>query len=239
MNFTYNGYVDLIKLLKQNNYKFTDYIEYKKLDKPVIFRHDIDNSLEKALEIAKIENENGVYSTFFVLLSADFYNIFSNKSNALLREIKDYGHRIGLHFDEKRYEINNKEELEQYVNYEKKTLEYVIETSIDAVSMHRPSKWILENDIQFENIINSYSGEFLHQFKYLSDSRMYWREDVLAIIKSEQYNKLHILTHPFWYNCKDGDIKERVSVFINDAYRDRYRQIKDNIKDIDEIIIIK
>lgn len=103
--------------------------------------------------------------------------------------------------------------------------------------MHRPSKWILENDIQFKNIINSYSKEFLHEFKYLSDSRMHWREDVLGIIKAEVYDKLHILTHPFWYSEEKGDIKERISGFIKDANRERYYQMKDNIRDIEEVFL--
>lgn len=236
MDFTYKEYIDLINMLKQNNYKFTNYRDYKNVNRPVIFRHDIDNSIERALEIAKIEKANDVKSTFFVLLSTDFYNVFSKKSNALLREIISNGHRIGLHFDEKRYQINSKEELERYIECEKDIIGGVLDTIIDTVSMHRPSKWILENNIQFDNIINSYSKEFLHQFKYLSDSRMHWREDVLGIIESQEYNKLHILTHPFWYAENKGDIKERVSGFIKEANRDRYYQMKDNIRDIEEIV---
>lgn len=236
MDFTYKWYINLIDLLKKKSYQFTNYIDYKTINKPVIFRHDVDNSIEKALQIAKIENGNDIKSTFFVLLSSNFYNIFSKKSNALLREIKSLGHIIGLHFDEKAYEINSKEELEQYVEYERNVLEGVLEIDIDVVSMHRPSKWILENDIQFENVINSYSKEFLHQFKYLSDSRMHWREDILGIIESQEYDKLHILTHPFWYAEYTGDIKERVSGFIKEANKNRYYQMRENIRNIEEIV---
>lgn len=236
MDFTYKEYINLINLLKRKNYQFTNYNNYKKTNKSVIFRHDIDNSLEKALEIAKLENENDVKSIFFVLLSTDFYNIFSKKSNALLRGIMNYGHKIGLHFDEKRYVIANKEELEQYVEYERNILESVIETSLDAVSMHRPSKWILENDIQFETIVNSYSKEFYNQFKYLSDSRMYWREDILTIIESEQYDKLHILTHPFWYSNKNEKIETKLFDFINVSRLNTFRNLKDNFRDLEEYI---
>lgn len=237
MDFTSKQYVDLIKLLKEKDYIFTNYKEYKKYKRPVIFRHDIDNSLEKALNIAKIEKENNIKSTFFVLLSTDFYNIFSKKSTDILKEIINLGHEIGLHFDEKRYEIRNKEELECYIIYEKDILEKSLGVDVEMVSMHRPSKWILENDIQFKNIINSYSKEFLHEFKYLSDSRMHWREDVLEIIKKEEYDKLHILTHPFWYAQNKGNIKERVKGFIQEANIERYNQMKDNIRDIEDIIM--
>lgn len=102
--------------------------------------------------------------------------------------------------------------------------------------MHRPSKWILENDIQFDNIINSYSKEFIFNFKYLSDSRMHWREDVLNIIENENYDRLHILTHPFWYANRKETINKKIIRFMNDAKMDRYGYLKDNIRDIDEII---
>ena len=239
MDFTFKCYVDLINLLKSKDYNFSDYRDYKNVKKPVIFRHDIDNSLERALVVAKLENSNSIKSTFFVLLSTDFYNIFSKRSNEIIEKILNLGHGIGLHFDEKRYEIKSKEELEYYIEYEKEILGRVLKIPVNVISMHRPSKWILENDIQFENVINSYSKEFLQRFKYLSDSRMYWREDVLRIVESEEYDKLHILTHPFWYAEDNGDIKDKVSEFINDANRERYYQMRDNIKDIEEIVNIK
>lgn len=237
MDFTYGSYIDLINLLKEKGYEFTNYEDYDNFHKSVIFRHDIDNSLERALSIAKIENANGVKSTFFVLLSTDFYNIFSKRSNRILREIIKLGHDIGIHFDEKRYEIDDEDDLVHYVEYEKDILGEVLDIDVKSVSMHRPSKWILENDIQLKNIINSYSKTFLHEFKYLSDSRMHWREDVHAIVNSEEYDKLHILTHPFWYSEEKGDIKERLSEFIKGANRERYYHMKDNIRDIEEIVM--
>lgn len=239
MNFTYDAYIELIKLLKSNSYNFANYKNYKRISRPVIFRHDIDNSLEKALKIARIENENNVKSTYFALLATNFYNIFSKESNEILTEIKKLGHKIGLHFDEKRYVIKDKEDLEKYIEYEKSILEKVIGTKVYSVSMHRPSKWILENDIQFKSIINTYSKIFFNEFKYLSDSRMHWREDVLGIIQSREYDKLNILTHPFWYDEGERDIKERVSKYINNANKERYSYIKDNIRDIEEIMKIE
>lgn len=122
MDFTYRTYVDLINLLKEKGYQFTSYEDYDNFHRAVIFRHDIDNSLERALKIAKLENENNIKSTFFVLLSTDFYNIFSKESNSILKEIISLGHEVGLHFDEKRYEINNEKDLEYYVEYEKNIL---------------------------------------------------------------------------------------------------------------------
>lgn len=236
MNFTYKEYVELINLLKNKNYNFSNYLNCDEYGRAVVFRHDIDNSLEKALEIARIENENKVSSTFFVLLSTNFYNIFSKESNEVLTEILNLGHNIGLHFDEKRYEISSVEDLEYWVEWECNILGAVLKKEIKTVSMHRPSKWILENDIQFKGLVNSYSKKFLSDYKYLSDSRMHWREDVIGIVKSEHYERLHILTHPIWYSEKTEKMDEKLMNFIDCARKDRYYHLKDNIRDIGETI---
>lgn len=102
--------------------------------------------------------------------------------------------------------------------------------------MHRPSKWVLESDLQFEKILNTYSQEFFKNFKYVSDSRMHWREDVMEIIKEENFQRLHILTHPFWYADKDEAMKEKLLHFIKKAEFERYRSLKDNFRDLDEVI---
>lgn len=236
MNFTYDGYLGLINLLKEKNYHFCNYLNYNEHDRSVIFRHDIDNSLSKALKIARLEYENNIASTFFVLLSTDFYNVFSKNPNEILKDIMSLGHQIGLHFDEKRYEICSTKELKYWVKRESDILGCVIDKEIKVVSMHRPSKWLLENDIQFKRIINSYSKKFLSDFKYLSDSRMHWREDVLNIIDKESYDKLHILTHPFWYSNKEESMKKKLIDFINCSKLERYNNIKDNFRNIEEVL---
>ncbi len=65
---------------------------------------------------------------------------------------------------------------------------------------------------------------------------MHWREDVLGIIESEDYSRLHILTHPFWYSSKRETIDEKLMNFINSAKLERYYNLKDNIRDLDKII---
>ncbi len=46
----------------------------------LILRHDVDFSVDRALELAKIENNYGISSTYFFLLHSDFYNIFEKDS---------------------------------------------------------------------------------------------------------------------------------------------------------------
>lgn len=186
--------------------------------------------------MAKLENILGVSAYYFVLLSTDFYNINSEKSLKILKEIRKLGGRIGLHFDEKKYNLKSKEDYIKYVNYELDILSRVLEEKIDVVSMHRPSKDFLEMDLEIPNVINSYQKKFFNDFKYVSDSRMNWRENVEEIIESEKYSQLHILTHPFWYSEKIESMEEKLEQFLKLATKERYESLKENIRDFEQII---
>ena len=69
MQFNYQSYLKLLSLLKENAYSFADYHNWSEKQRCVILRHDIDNSPEKALEMAMLEYSEGVQSTYFVLLT--------------------------------------------------------------------------------------------------------------------------------------------------------------------------
>ncbi len=229
MEFTYSAYTNMIKELKRNNYQFCNYHNESGVEKSVILRHDIDFSLDKALEIAKLENKLQVKSTFFISISTNFYNVFSKLSYEIISQIIELGHDIGLHFDESRYEINTTYELELFIESECKILKSAIRNSVNSVSMHRPSRWILDSKIEFQNCVNSYSNKYFSEYKYVSDSRMNWREDVLDIIKNNNYNKIHILTHPFWYSEGIEDMNYKIMNFLNTNTEKISTQIRENI----------
>ena len=85
MQFTYSWYKNIIELADKQGYSFCDYSNYNKHNQEIILRHDIDMSLRKAVEMAKIENELGVSSTYFVLMLTNFYNIGGKTERHLIR----------------------------------------------------------------------------------------------------------------------------------------------------------
>lgn len=103
MKFTYQAYRGLLSLLREGGYAFRDYHNYADTSRCVVLRHDIDNSLSQAVRLAELEAEEGVRSTWFVLLRTDFYNPASRNGLEKLRRIQSLGHEIGLHFDEASY----------------------------------------------------------------------------------------------------------------------------------------
>lgn len=237
MNFTYEAYVTMLNNLKDNGYHVADYHNYKSHEKVVILRHDVDMSLEKAVEMAYLEKKYGVKSTYYILISSEFYNIYSKRAIMCIKEIMKCGHSIGLHFDEERY--NHSDNLIKCMEKELSILELCIGEQVKSISMHRPSSKTLESDyvIKGGTVVNSYSKEFFSDFKYVSDSRKHWREDAISIIESNEYKRLHILTHPIWYEKETKDMREQLKRFCKQAEKERYDALRDNIRDLEKIFI--
>lgn len=236
MDLTINSYVKLLELLRYYGYQFCTYEDYENYQKSVILRHDVDFSLTKALQMAELEHSMNVKSTYFILVTTNFYNIFSKQSSEIIQRIQSLNHTIGLHFDEKRYNIQSIDQLERLIENEAELLETVTNQPIKVVSMHRPSKFILENDLQFKHLINSYSSTFFKKMKYISDSRLHWREDPYETISSGKYEKLHILTHPFSYSEQFQTMKEKFQRFLYEALYERYDYIDENFTNFPSVI---
>lgn len=238
MEFTYEAYGQLLEQIVKCEYQFANYHNWKQFERCVILRHDIDYDPIKAVKIAEIEKDKGISSTYFVLITSDFYNIYSEKNNTYFQTLMSYGHEIGLHFDETRYEDlrHNVDMLKSKILYEAKRLEDAIQCPVTTVSMHRPSKLILKENLKIPGLINSYGKEFLYDFKYLSDSRKIWREPIKDLIESREYDRFHILTHAFWYSEFREDIRSSVSKFINRAAIDRWNVMQDNITNLADIV---
>ena len=96
--FTFDYYKKTLEKAKKLGYNITCFrdIDLTKA-KIILLRHDVEFSPEKAYEIAKIENELGIKSTFFLRVHSNEYNIFSFKNMYIIDKIIKMGHEIGLH----------------------------------------------------------------------------------------------------------------------------------------------
>jgi hypothetical protein len=237
MEFTYNSYLEFVLALVKNGYKISSYHDCDDNKKAVILRHDVDFDLEKAAFFSEKERKYNITSTYFVLVTSNFYNVFSSEDNRYLLKIVENGSEIGLHFDEAVYQKDDN--LVNHILYESELLSYACGKKISTVSMHRPSKRTLESNLIIPGMINSYSKKFFIEYKYLSDSHMRWRENIDLLLQSSKYPLLQILTHPFWYFDERIDIKTILEKFIESASAKRYSDLKKNFTDLEEIIASK
>lgn len=67
---------------------------------------------------------------------------------------------------------------------------------------------------------------------------MRWREDVGGIIASNEYNKLHILTHPIWYDKNVISKAEKIKKHLENKKKNLYKGIKVIVPKIEAEIAI-
>ena len=65
-------------------------------ERHVLLRHDIDCSLEEAVQLAEFEKHLGVRASYYVMMHSLLYDL---RHSSALREIAAMGHEVGVHFD--------------------------------------------------------------------------------------------------------------------------------------------
>ena len=212
-DFTHEHYANVIQAAKLN-YQFEEYSRaiIAGTNKSILCRHDVDFSVDEAVNLAIIENELGVTATYFVLLHSDYYSVFEQKVKHSFERILGLGHRLALHFDPVYYNIKSQEELEQYLIFEKNILETIFKTEVAVFSFHNPTEEILKFDAwSYGGLINTYAKELKENFAYCSDSNGHWRfKRMFDVISEEIPEKLQILTHPEWWTKEVKSPKEKI-----------------------------
>lgn len=207
--FTYKNYLALLTEINKLNYSIGPLCEFPATGNAVILRHDIDFSIFKALEMAKIENKAGIRATYFVLMTSPFYNALSLENLIALKEIYQLGHEIGLHYDCSLFEGLSQEQMNQRMKLQINTLETMLGIEISSISQHKPATSKIHP--KFLEYRDAYLPQFTKEIAYLSDSRMHFgAPDVLAFFKNNPRSQLVI--HPIWWNEKSED---RKTIFKN------------------------
>jgi len=227
-DFGFKHYQKILNLLKEQDYRFCFFEEEPdKETKRVYLRHDIDYSPEKALELAKIENQNEVVSTFFVRLSCPFYNIFDSKYSKLMGEITSLGHALGLHF-EGGISLNlTKEKIEENVCRQLVLLKHFFNIK-EIVSFHQPPELVLNKE--FIGFISAYEPKFFTTIEYISDSKGRWKHGCICSLLSSCNSKknIHLLTHPIWWGRGEEDLKD-INKYLELYLKERLNYLNESL----------
>lgn len=200
--FTEDGFRAILATLCDRGYVFADY--HNRPDKPhVIWRHDVDFSLQRALWCARAEAEAGAIGTYFINPRCAFYNILEPESLRCIAEIADLGHAIGLHFDAGALGIKewSLPQLETALSREADMFHALCGRRPNSVSWHNPD---LSNLLDFDGehiagLANAYARSLREDYTYCSDSNGYWRFTPMPDVITEGHARMHLLTHPAWW----------------------------------------
>jgi hypothetical protein len=176
----------------------------------VLWRHDVDYSVHRAFALARIEAELGVRATYFLMLHSDLYNLLEPAVHARAREIAALGHWIGLHFDAAFYADGASDAR---VAWEGRVLSEALQLPVRAISLHNPSVSAIEGlDVEeLGGMVHAGARSLLQNYVYISDSNGYWRFERLAdVVAAGVHERLHVLTHPEWWQEHPMSPRERI-----------------------------
>jgi hypothetical protein len=210
--FTEAGYRAFLQSASKN-YSWA-FFGSKPSERHIILRHDVDLSPNRALALARIEQEESARSTFLFMLHSDFYNLLERQVIDKVKTIKQLGHRIGLHFDISFYDgIATLEGLAAKLREERRIIETMCEVECDVFSFHNPDT---NSSLSFRvdeigGMINAYASSIQEQYKYVSDSNGYWRFDNLFdVVSRAEHDRLQVLIHPEWWTPEALSPRRRV-----------------------------
>lgn len=228
--FSRATYVALLKTLEESGYRFSTFSEEAngkhkdKSEKWCLLRHDIDISMDFAVDMARIEHQVGASSTYFVMLRSPMYNLMSRHCSEALMQLVDLGHDIGLHFDagcSRRKGFK----LEDDIKFEIDMLSGLVGKRVSAFSFHQPSEEALRLRVEIPRVINTYHPDHLSGYKYISDSNRVWREINPFELVAQGFEKTQLLIHPIWWMCEERHTFDCWNRAIERNFKSEQRQV--------------
>jgi peptidoglycan/xylan/chitin deacetylase (PgdA/CDA1 family) len=186
----------------------------------------VDFDIKPAYDLAMIENEFNVSSTFFIMTTSFTYNPMHSCNRKMLKEMSDLGFEIGLHFDPWVYGDMNDEELFNKLNMEAEILSSITGKKVKSLSLHNPS---MHGEYPlFKEYKNAYDPRIFSPEKYISDSIMVFRHDIYEFLKKSKDSTIQVLLHPLHYSENEKIYPEIFCDFIHRFINDIDTQFRPN-----------
>ena len=212
IKFDVDGYKELINTFIMQGYNFKFFLD-DFADKNIVYlRHDVDFNISYAYEMAHLDFQMNVRSTFFFLINSEMYNLLEPSNIQLIREVSELGHQIALHVDE-RHVTSHADFLKQMMIF----CQMFPFANRKIISRHRPNllripEWITPD---YEDV---YQEKFFNRIEYASDSRGEWKYGLP--IEREAFKKkqsFQLLIHPIWWINEEETSAEKIAHFLYDC----------------------
>ena len=213
-DFSYRHYNEILAHLRSTHKPLTFKDAYSlkndilKTENYILLRHDVEESLFRALDLAEIDHKNDFRSTFFILLTGK-YNCFSEHNARNIREIINYGHEIGLHYDVTK--LNDSCSLEDQIVQQIKMIEVFFDIDVKSIAPHMPMRNGVVLDI--DGYKNTYNDILFRKTLYITDSSQKWRKDAFNKLLKHK-GGIQLLIHDNTWS-KDSHSIQAISILEN------------------------
>lgn len=208
-------------------------------NKYCVIRHDVEFSIQRALNLAKFENTIGISSTYVFQICNNNYNPFSYKNKEQILEIISLGHDIGVHVHFGNFN-EEKECIENYIIKQAQLLSIALDFPINKFSIHRPMSKYIENVINITGYINMNDDKFFTYTNnydiynlpvlYLADSNHTWKYGHPLEIDFSKINKMQLNCHPFSWTEKGLDNWNNFYILTKEKQLEALNSINEEIK---------
>jgi hypothetical protein len=230
MDYSLESYRLIIERALGAGYRFLPFtLDAAPKAKRIYLRHDVDYSLEMALELARVNAALGVSGTFCVLLRSQIYNLLSSWSLELVEQLHGLGQHIALHATTSKSEVNEIEtELRADFEFARRNIPMMSE----VFCWHNPTSDVLEQTASFERmagLVNAYGTRFTRDMAYFSDSNMrHSVEDFLGYVEGAEHTALQLLFHPFNWVAGGSSMRDVLAGTWQYVIREREEEMRLN-----------
>ncbi len=207
-----------------------------------VLRHDIEFSIDRAYSLSHIESEEGINSSYFVQITNNAYNAFSEKNIKMLQDMQKRGHHIGLHYH--RGNVEGIDALKADIIFQSKILSQMAGLIIDRFSFHRPLREHLAANIQIDGLINTYSHQFFVltddpnsdiDVKYIADSNHQWKYGLASKEYFSQYDRIQLLVHPLSWSENGAGHVENFQDIVKEKHDEFVHTVEGEWKIFDQL----
>jgi hypothetical protein len=167
-------YRELLEAAVAGGYRFASFDAEPEAGE-LLLRHDVDLSLDAALQLARAEHELDARATYFLMTESVFYNLCSEQGRETIRELRALGHAVGLHAVYPRASRDDR---------------------FDAVvAWHNPDPEYVHEPVS--GFVNVMQAPWFTKGRYRSDSNQHWREGCPhEELRAGAFEWLQLLVHP-------------------------------------------
>jgi hypothetical protein len=205
-SFELPHYRELLESAKRGGYRFR-YFDGLPVPGDLFLRHDVDLSLEAAVELAELEAEQDVTATYFLMTESVFYNLDSSEGRTAAERLRALGHRIGLH-----------------AVFPRRALD---ERFDPVVAWHNPDPDFISEPL--DGAVNVMAPPWFSQAQYRSDSNQRWRSGCPhEELAAGRFEWLQLLIHPEIWVYRGETMRQSMLSMLD---RERERRLEQLAED--------
>lgn len=209
-DFSLEHYREILRAAGEGGYRFA-FFGSPPSEGDLFLRHDVDLSLEAALEMAELEADEGVATTYLLMTRSVFYNLASHEGERAIARLRELGHQVGLHAVHPEVELNARFD--------------------PIVAWHNPEPAFMTAPI--DGVVNVMEQTHFDPATYRSDSNHRWRSGCPHDeLRAAAFPWLQLLVHPEIWVYPGSTMAATMQAMLDAQRAHRFALLRDDRIDL-------